>query len=162
MEEEKICGTTKVSIYTRKTKIQKAIKSLIQKSHSKAKSMHIKSKHIARLHEIHTAATKNKICQTNNLNTHFTHEQLNYPCDDNLIQHSPEVCVMNSSIPLQSLWIQENKLCQQQIIMVRGRQIHSISSMPHGFLSLFLRMRCHKKWTIRRALILVLSSHIGD
>lgn len=115
--------------------------------------MQIKNKHIARLHEIHTAATKKNICQTNNLNTHFTHEQLNYPCDDNLIQHSPEVCVMNSSIPLQSLWIQENKLCQQQIIMVRGRQIHSISSMPHGFLSLFLRMRCHKKWTIRRALI---------
>lgn len=153
MEEEKICGTTKVSIYTRKTKTQRSNKTLYTEITCGKENLRQIETSVARLHEIHTAATKKNICQTNNLKTHFTHEQLNYPCDGNLIQHSPEVCVMNSSIPLQSLWIQENKLCQQQIIMVRGRQIHSISSMPHGFLSLFLRMRCHKKWTIRRALI---------
>jgi len=48
--------------------------------------------------------------------------------------HSPEVGLVDGAVSLKSLWIQENKLCQEQIINggTRVRQMESISDCPHS------------------------------
>jgi hypothetical protein len=72
-------------------------------------------------------------------------------------QHSPEVWLIYRTITLQSRWIQENKLCQPQIIN-HDMSLGKSSPYPHcptAFPHFSLGMRCpKKKWTITCALII--------
>ena len=62
-------------------------------------------------------------------------------------QHSPEVWLMDRIIPFQSLWIQENKLCQQVISMIQGtRKSIPYPHCPMALSQLFFKDEMpHKK-----------------